>query len=470
MPPSIAATICTVGILGLFWLDRDEKVRTSIALWIPVVWLAIACSRPAANWLGLSPMESTEQVMEGSPFDRLVFSILLCAGIVVLFSRGQRVIVLLRANGPILFFFLYCLGSIIWSDYPEVAFKRWTKALGDLVMLLIVFSDSEPVAAIQRYLKRPAFVLIPLSILFIKYYPGLGTAYGPWGGPKMNTGVTANKNTLGVICLCFGLASLWRLLVEYDDRNAEKRKGRLVAHGVVLAMVLWLLWIANSVTSSSCFVMASVLMLVPRFRFVKQRPLIVHLLIAMMLAASASVLFLGVSPDALATMGRNPTLTDRTEVWGWLFSLVQNPLVGTGFESFWLGPRLQKLWSIYWWHPNEAHNGYIEIYVNLGWIGIILLAAVVVAGYRTVIAAYRRELPLANLRLAYFLVGMAYNFTEAAFFRMQAPAWIFFLFAITSVPLISSPPEVEPILQNKFAGQSSHLGQKKQRTLTKEYV
>jgi O-antigen ligase len=144
-------------------------------------------------------------------------------------------------------------------------------------------------------------------------------------------------------------------------------------------------------------------------------------------------------------------------------------LVGTGYESFWLGPRLEKLWTIYWWHPNEAHNGYIEIYINLGWIGLALLAIVLAAGYRTVLAAYRRDLPLANLRLAYFLTGMAYNFTEAAFFRIQAPAWMFLLFAITSVPL-TAEPAVQPITQNKFASPSRQMSQRKHLALGREHV
>jgi exopolysaccharide production protein ExoQ len=469
MPPQLAAAVCTVGILGLFWLDRDEKVRTSAALWIPTIWLGIACSRPVAEWLGISPIESAEQVLEGSPVDRLVYLVLLALGIIVLFSRGQRVAKLLRVNGPILFFFCYCALSIIWSDYPEVASKRWAKAVGDLVMILVVFSDKEPLAAVKRYLARPTFVLIPLSILFIKYYPRLGTAYSPWGGPTMYTGVTTNKNTLGVICLCFGLGALWRVLAAYQDREDKARVRHLVAQAVILAMVMWLFWMANSMTSTSCFLMGSVLMLALKFRFVKQSPTIVNLLIAVMLVASASVLFLGVSPSALATLGRNPTLTDRTEVWRWLISLVQNPVIGTGFESFWLGPRLEKMWSIYWWHPNEAHNGYIEIYINLGWIGIALLVMVLASGYRTVMAAVRHNLPLANLRLAFFLVGMAYNFTEAAFFRIQAPAWMFFLFAITCVPL-TTEPTVEPIAQSKFAGPSRQMSPKKQLALTRQPV
>ena len=285
----------------------------------------------------------------------------------------------------------------------------------------------------------------------------------------MNTGVTNNKNTLGVICLCFGLGALWRFLSVYDDREDKTRTRRLVVQSVILAMVFWLLWVANSMTSISCFIMASVLMLMARLRFVKRQPIAVHLLIGTMLVVAASVLFFGVSPSALATMGRNPTLTDRTEVWGWLFSMVHNPLVGTGFESFWLGPRLEKLWSIYWWHPNEAHNGYIEIYINLGWIGIALLAVVLLTGYQKVIRAYRQELPLATLWLAYFLIGMVYNFTEAAFFRMQAPAWLFFLFAITRSPL-TPKPEVQPTFETENADPIRVTGPKKQLVLTRKII
>lgn len=448
MTPAVATLVCTIGILGLFWLDREPKARTSVALWIPAVWLSFVCSRSVSEWMEVgTPVRSAIQVLDGSPLDRLVFSCLLIVGIIVVISRTQQVGRLLRANGPILLFFLYCAVSILWSDYPGVAFKRWTKAVGDLVMVLIVLTDPEPLVAFRRLLARLAYVLIPLSILFIKYYPSLGMYYSPWGGPGMPTGITSNKNKLGAICLCLGLGALWRFLTAYQDPDRTGQTRRQVAQVIILMMVFWLLWIANSMTSLSCLLMASALLLVTNFRAVVRRPAVVHLLIVSMLAVSASVLFVGVSPDTLAAMGRDPTLTDRTKVWGSLFNLVQNPLWGTGFESYWLGPRLEKLWSVYWWRPSEAHNGYIEVYLNLGWIGVILLALVLVTGYRKVIAAYRRKMPLATLALAYFLVGLAYNFTEAAFFRMLTPVWVFLLFAIVHASTYSDH-EIKASAQN----------------------
>jgi exopolysaccharide production protein ExoQ len=432
MSSKIATLAYLLLAVGLFWLDR-EKVRPSRAVWISVAWLCLACSRSLTQWFQIVPMQAGNEAMEGSPLDAFVYLGLLAIGVVVLARRSQRVGSLLRANVPILIFFIYCALSVGWSDYPGIALKRWVKALGDLVAIWIIASDGLPSIAIKKLFSWTSYILVPMSILLIKYYPDLGRGYGD-DGKAVYLGVTNNKNTLGVICLGFGLTALWRFLDEYPRRRSAGGRRQLAADGLVLLMVLWLLNISNSMTSSLCFIMASLLILSTKMRVVTRRPLLIHILIATMITISTAVLFLGIGQGLLEAVGRNPTLTDRTEIWRLVLGMVQSPLLGTGFESFWLGTRLQTLWSMYWWHPTEAHNGYIEIYLNLGWIGLVLLGIVLIKGYRTVITALRRNLPASSLRLAFFVVGLVYNFTEAAFFRMMAPAWIFLLLAITSVP------------------------------------
>ena len=79
-------------------------------------------------------------------------------------------------------------------------------------------------------------------------------------------------------------------------------------------------------------------------------------------------------------LGRNTTLTGRTEIWDDLFRMDFSPWVGTGFESFWLGERADYMANRYYFHPNQAHNGYIEMYVNLGLIGVGFLVLLMASG------------------------------------------------------------------------------------------
>src|SRR5437879_429202 len=203
-------------------------------------------------------------------------------------------------------------------------------------------------------------------------------------------------------------------------------------------MVLCLCWVADSVTSFSCFLFGAGLMAVTRTLRLARKSFLVHLFVAAVLVVSFSALFLGTGTGLVNDLGRDATLSGRTALWDQLLSIAGSPLFGTGFESFWLGDRLHKLWNIYWWHPNEAHNGYLEVFLNLGWIGVALIGLVMVTGYRNVIAAFRREPDAGSLKLAYFVVAATYNFTEAGF-RMMDPIWIIFLLAITVVPEIPVP-------------------------------
>lgn len=411
MNPDIATVVYVLLIIGLFWLDRDNAARISVSLWLPIFWILIACSRSVSQWMQLGvPIDTSNQVMEGSPVDRAVYMVLVVAGVIVLASRPSRLGKLLRANLAVVVFFLYCLISMIWSDYPEVAFKRWIKALGDFIMVMIVLTDRDPANSVKRLLVWTSYILIPLSLLFIKYIPELGKTYGRWDYRAYYTGVTTNKNSLGAICLLFGLASLWRFMSDLT----EKEPRRLIAHSVILGMVLWLFWMADSMSSLSSFLLACPLVLAASRQEFIRRPAALHLLAGAVVMVSLIALF--VAPSLLSAVGRDATLTDRTNIWKLALSLMPNPLIGTGFESFWLGRRLDRMWAEFSWQPNQAHNGYLETYLNLGWIGVALLGAVIVSGYSHTVDAVRRQLPTANLAFAYCVVGVVYNCTEASFF------------------------------------------------------
>jgi O-antigen ligase len=394
--------------------------------------MVLAGSRSMSMWLQMAG-SAVEENVEGNPLDRLVFSGLLAMALGVLFARGRKATTAWTINGPLLVFFFYCAISTVWSDFPGIALKRWIKAIGDPVMIMIVLTDPNRAEAMKRFFARTAFFFMPVSILLIKYYPHLGLSFSRADGSMGYIGVATDKNMLGAICLFSGLGAVWRLLNAYRSPRPANLKLMIVAQGVILTMATWLLWVANSMTSIACLSFGSVLLFATSFNFLARKRVLIHIMVIMAIAAACIPLFLDAAGGALEAVGRDPTLTQRTELWGEVIRLTPNPIVGSGFESFWLGPRLETLWEHFWWRPNESHNGYIEVYLNLGWVGIVLLGVLLLMGYRNALAELRRNPPIGSLKLAALVAGVMYGLTEAGF-RMMHPMWISTMLAAMALP------------------------------------
>src|SRR5690242_20387092 len=161
VPPTIAAIVYVVGVIGLFWLDRTPQAQTTKALWIPTAGLAITCSRPISMWLGMSENRLAASVyVEGSPIDAVVLTALLAAALAVVIARKDWVEPIFRENWPILLFFLFAALSILWSDFPFVTFKHWIKGIGDVLMVLVLLTEPSVKDAICRLVTRLGFVLL----------------------------------------------------------------------------------------------------------------------------------------------------------------------------------------------------------------------------------------------------------------------------------------------------------------------
>jgi len=397
---------------------------------------------------GFEGPRTPDQYLEGSPFDRNVFLALTLVGIAVL-ARRQKAVRLLRANSAILLYFSYSLASVAWSDFPDVTFKRWFKAVGDLVMVLIVLTEADPVGATKRLFTRVGFIWMPISVLFIKYFPALGRDFHPNGNgaawQPSYTGITTSKNLLGMITLLTGVASEWCLLVAWRASQYTRKNGPVIAHVLLLSMVVWLMSMAQSATSLVCLSLGTGLVALTSMLRLGRKPWVVGLYLLGGLSASLFAMFADLGGGLLESLGRDSTLTGRTDIWRLALGMAGNPLVGTGFESFWLGARVEKTWNVYRFHLQESHNGYLELYLTLGWIGIALFGFVIAAGLRNVLASLRHNPEMGGLKCAFFLIAIVYNLSEVGF-RVQNPVWILFLFAVIVVPepaVPKRPPGLE---------------------------
>jgi len=432
MNTTLALLIFSVGIAGLFFLNRDDSVRTSKALWLPVLWLWIVGSRPVSSWFGMvgSAADVLDATLSGSPVDAAIFAVLLAIGLVVLLYRKKKTSVYLAVSGPIVLYFLYCLISVTWSPFHEPAFKRWTKALGDLVMVLIILTDGQPIAALRRVYSRVGFIIFPLSVFMIRYSV-TGRGYDVDGTPE-NVGLTTNKNILGLNVFVFSLGVLWNVRSLFIHKDEPHRGRRLVAQITLLGFGIALLQMAHSATAVICFILGAGLMFATSLEFIRKRPgRVLALSLGVVLAGGLGLLFGGGSAVS-ESLGRGGGLSGRTDIWAASLAAAGSPVIGTGFESFWnanatkVNHNLQLLGFRDLSNLNSAHNGYLQIYLDLGLVGVGLLALVLISGYRNASKAFQHNPEFASLLLACIATGTFYSIAEAGF-RILTASWIFLL-------------------------------------------
>jgi exopolysaccharide production protein ExoQ len=436
MPAPLALSVC---VLFIFWLlarDRKWQDRVSIALWIPVLWALIIGSRPISVWLDPGAQVEDIDMLEGSPLDRYVFLLLIVAALVVLWRRQTSWRKITTNNRWLCVFFLYLGLSVLWSDYPFVSFKRWIKDLGNPMMVLVIFTENDPVAAAKAVMLRCAYILIPLSVLFIRYFPDLGRYYDHFTWQYAYSGVSTTKNGLGMTLLVSGFFLFCRWLELRDGESGAWHRTEAMIHLALLLMTGWLLLVAHCATALVCTVLAACIIVGLKFPGIRVgvKWLGVY---SVVIGCGLVLLYMtfGLGDSLVQFVGRDATLTGRTDIWQLVLKANINPVIGAGYYSFWLGGRDKVLSesNMYSFKLNEAHNGYLETYLNSGVLGLFLLIVMLLYACGNIRRKVVAGAEFGDLRLALFIVALAYNLTESAFNRLNL-IWFVLLMVIMRYP------------------------------------
>jgi O-antigen ligase len=435
MPPKIALLLCVLFIIVLFIRDIKQKPHISGGLWIPTIWIMLIASRPVSLWLNWGvPVVSDgqEQYLEGSPVDRNVYLALILAGLFILFRRRRNWGLIIRRNIWLVMFLAYCGLSILWSDYSFVAFKRWIKELGNFIMVMIIITELYPAEAIKVVYRRLAYVLLPLSVVFIKYFPEMGRCFTR-SGEAMYTGVTTHKNSLGVLCLICFLMFLWNLLQMRVKGFKFSDNREALIYVFFIFMITWLLYMANCATAILCCCLGASILIWMDIPFIKKNAKYIGVYSVIFLSVFVLLeLTVDITSVVISVLGRNVTLTGRIPFWGELLVFDVNLLIGKGYMSFWMGDVLDFFAAKYYWQPHQAHNGYLEIYLNLGLIGLLLLICSIVAFYKDIIRRISNDINFQKLRLTFLVVVLFANITEAFFTGLSQLWFVFLLMALAS--------------------------------------
>jgi len=346
--------------------------------------------------------------------DRVVLFSLILVSFLILARRSFQWSSFFSHNVFLTLLLLYGLASFMWSDYSGIALKRWIRDLGNFLVILVIVSETHPAEALGAFFRRLFYLLMPLSILMIKYYTYMAVTYGFYNGLAEFTGAATSKNTLGASCMLSGVFFFWDSVRRWSTRKEKRTRQILLVNLAFIMMTYWLLRKSSSATSLVCLLMGCAVILVHNM-WGKQRPALLKWGIPCVLLAYVILgMGLGLDEMLIKSLGRDATYTGRTNIWAAVLSIDINPLLGTGYDSFWLGDRLYQVWQMAGF-VNEAHNGYLEFYLNLGIIGVCILVGLLLFSYKVICRKLNEPRPIASLALGMWTLALFYNMTEASF-------------------------------------------------------
>lgn len=438
MPPTIPLIICIAFVFFLLRLERKHSPGVSRALWLPTIWMLRIASRPLSYWFSYSAADPEQ----GNPFDRTFMIILLCAGIALLIRRKFDWNRAIEENAPLIALAVFMLISIAWSTMPFTSFKRWTQELLAIVMAFVVLSEPSPRLAIESMLRRTIYILIPFSVVLIKYFPYFGVDFTRWSGTRMWIGVTLQKNSLSRLCIITIFYLIWSLTTRKIGEKPSVWKYENYLDLFLLAIAVWLLRgsegsFFNSATSFYALCAALLaylgLILTKKFRLRINSGVLIIIALVIIISGTTTIFTSGSNIGmAASAAGRDGTLTGRTQVWAALLPIaMRSPIIGSGFGGFWT-PRTRELFQI-----TGAHNGYLDVLLGLGFVGIVLVSIYYLSSCRKAHELLSNDFDWAAMWICFLLMALVHNMAESSIDTLTSQiSAIILLFTVSSISII----------------------------------
>jgi exopolysaccharide production protein ExoQ len=444
---------------GLLLERRDRRTRVTAATWLPFFWIFICASRSVSQWLGpggtVGDGAAVDASLNGSPVDRLVLGVVIAWGLAVVWRRRETVWRLVQSNPWLLIFVLYLGLSVAWSDIGAVSLRRWFRLFGHVVMAAVLVSEPSPIEAVRSVLRRCAYVLVLVSVLFVRSYPDLGTMY-TGEGKRYWTGAAVMKNGLAHLALIFTFVLVWDLVTR-KARQVLTHRAAATFDIAVIILGLWLLRAEgrnSSATATACMALLVAILALSRLgwakrAFARSGAVIVFGILVFFGVQSIA----GVLESAVGLLGRDMTFTDRVPLWNVLMEFVlQSPLIGYGYGGFWTPDRARAV-AAQTIAVTEAHNGYLEILLAGGLIGIVLFALVLARTVLNIQQNHATDYEYGVLRLSLFVLALVTNVTESCFIRERDLMTIVFFVIVFN--------DGVPLKSWKFAGAPQESGRAK---------
>ena len=314
--------------------------------------------------------------------------------------------------------------SVSWSSSPLITLKAVIilGCINIVATYLVGQYEDQELFDIPMW----SMAIIALMSNVIRKRTNLSSA-NPAGGLA---GVLPSKNQLGTLMAVATV--LWFL------RANNSSKQRWLSWGIV-AISFILIPQAKSTGGLFLFITLFTLTLLTNFlKKLRFRYAVIVTMSLLLITILINILIVANVERILGAAGEDMTLTGRTDIWSDILPTVQQHLwLGHGSYAFWQNWREAGNPAAKWisgpWMPPHAHNGFFDVTVDLGLIGLVifllsfLVTFIQAIWYLLKIRGYEAAIPLIILAYAFQV-----NLSESQFLR---PYLLWFWYVLVTVKL-----------------------------------
>lgn len=320
-------------------------------------------------------------------------------------------------NPFIVIYYFLILISFSFSKFPIYTFKASLVFWG-VTLFLIYVSKQYSWRELFNILIWYHALAVVLSLLF---------GNRSFGGQGIWTGVWSHKNHFGPIM------ALSALLLYLQSAHSRRWYKWLF---IVLA-VLAVFCVQKASSGMAKALLAILISLVGFLRFIKRLPPKTAFACMGIFIAVGICLVILITENAeyiiVEKLGKDMTLTGRTEMWPLILDAInKRPLFGYGFLGFWQDWRGidSPSFNIVMpngFRPGHAHNGFLDVGLDLGWVGLALLVCSLITNiYYGILHLINSKSPEDGLPLIIFTWLIIENVTETSLTSISG-GWMFYI-------------------------------------------
>ncbi|RBO92155.1 O-antigen ligase family protein [Pseudochrobactrum asaccharolyticum] len=408
-------------------MNRTGRSLLFILIFL-LFWVTV---RPFTDLRDPSVLLAEEQ---GNILQQLVSLSLFAASGLYLLKNWQ---IALKMLSPLLILLLgWQFVTVFTSDYSAIAFRRYIFSITAIVTAMAWVILPENTQHFQKMIKYLSLFVLLFSYFGVIFMPEISihnmaevlelVNAGSWRGHF------AHKNIAGPAMI---------VLIIYNLYLLRKEDFLIPAINIILATI-FLIYSNNKTSIGLVLIALLVAQLIRTVRILPLQLLAFFIPIVLMAALTVGTVLNPSLYDFVNSAISDPSFTGRTDIWKFAFEqLCAHPWIGFGFDTFWnMSNLVNGGYDIETWaaRAGHAHNGYINLALSSGAIGVILFAIWMLF---SPLLDYNRsqkngnDPALATMYLRIWVFMMLYANLESPFFAPRGQVWFSLLAAVLALRL-----------------------------------